>query len=520
MLAELFTPSLSDIKEKLREKDTFFPVALPIEMDQAHWFELYKRVSHGLPYHALLESGRAGRYSFMLCHPVYSLQAKDGEITVRRLTDHGEVEQTERIKGRRALSFIDEWLAARQAPCFEHLPDFQGGLVGFFSYDLVREIEKLPAQSKDDLATPELYLVGFEQVLAYDHVTEQHWLIRYQQVEGKQLERCYEQAKQKLAHWAREIESLLQEIELEAEQSLTQSLTPNDPVNFHRNSVVADLETSFSKAGFVEAVQHVQEYITKGDVFQVNLSVRQSTQLEAPPLEVYAHLREINPSPYMGFLHFPELEVISASPEQLVKVRGQQVATRPIGGTRPRGTTLQEHERLIEELRTNVKENAEHIMLVDVERGDLGKVCRYGSVRVNEWRVIEEYSHVIHLVSSIEGELKEETSLADVIAAMFPGGTITGAPKVRTLEIIEELEPVRRGVYTGSIGWLDYCGDMELNIVIRTMIVQNGQAYVQAGAGIVSDSIPEKEYEECLKKAEALWRAYERSILQSSGKLI
>jgi para-aminobenzoate synthetase component 1 len=270
-------------------------------------------------------------------------------------------------------------------------------------------------------------------------------------------------------------------------------------------------QVSFAKDQFEQAVRRVQEYIAQGDVFQVNLSVRQSKPIHVEADEVYDVLRRLNPSPYMGYLHFPEFQLVSGSPELLVKVKGGEVSTRPIAGTRPRGKNDAEDEALARELIENEKERAEHVMLVDLERNDLGRVCRYGTVEVSEWMVVEKYSHVMHIVSHVKGMLADGKDAFDAVAAAFPGGTITGAPKVRTMEIIEELEPVKRGVYTGSIGWFGFNGEVEVNIAIRTMVVKDGIAHVQAGAGIVIDSQPEAEYYESLKKAEALWKALELS---------
>lgn len=268
---------------------------------------------------------------------------------------------------------------------------------------------------------------------------------------------------------------------------------------------------SFTEEGFMGAVQRIQQYIGAGDVFQVNLSTRQEKTLQTHPLEIYTKLRDINPSPYMGYLELGDFQIVSGSPELLIKKQGNEVSTRPIAGTRSRGKNEQEDESLAKDLIENEKERAEHVMLVDLERNDLGRVCKYGTVEVDEFMVIEKYSHVMHIVSNVRGEVEQDKDAFDLVKAVFPGGTITGAPKIRTMEIIEELEPVRRGIYTGSIGWIGYSGDMELNIVIRTLLAKGGQAYVQAGAGIVIDSNPKNEYEESLKKAIALWRAKESS---------
>ena len=266
-------------------------------------------------------------------------------------------------------------------------------------------------------------------------------------------------------------------------------------------------QTSFPQEDFEQAVRKVQEYIRQGDVFQVNLSLRHEKQLRSSGEHIYEWLRMVNPSPYMGMLRSPEFQLVSGSPELLVKVENGKVSARPIAGTRRRGRDEAEDQAMAEELLGSEKERAEHIMLVDLERNDIGRIAAYGSVHVPELMTIEKYSHVMHLVSQVEGKLAEGLTVFDVIAATFPGGTITGAPKVRTMEIIEELEPVRRGPYTGSIGWIDFSGNMELNIVIRTLAIKDGTGYVQAGAGIVIDSDPYREYRECHNKARAMMRA-------------
>ncbi|WP_316503402.1 MULTISPECIES: anthranilate synthase component I family protein [Paenibacillus] len=265
--------------------------------------------------------------------------------------------------------------------------------------------------------------------------------------------------------------------------------------------------SAFTQKKFQQAVQAIQDYIRQGDVFQVNLSLRQEAPLSSSPEEVYEWLRRLNPSPYMGLLRSPGFALSSASPELLVKLHGDEVSARPIAGTRRRGHTPAEDDAMEAELRGSEKERAEHIMLVDLERNDIGRVAAYGTVHVPELMTVERYSHVMHLVSQVNGRLADEKDAYDVIAALFPGGTITGAPKVRTIEIIEELEPVRRGPYTGSMGWIDYSGNMELNIIIRTLVVQDGIGYIQTGAGIVIDSDPYREYRECHNKAKAIVKA-------------
>jgi para-aminobenzoate synthetase component 1 len=521
----LFTPSINQIQKEMRSDHLYFPIAVPLEINHEQWFPLYKQINADSAHHALLESGRAGRYSFMAYQPTHTFRGKNQWLTISSLNAKGEVIESVKKEGK-LVDLLKGWMTQRRAPRFNDLPDFHGGLLGFFSYDMVREIESLPVQSNDDLNTPDLYMLAFERVIAYDHHTDQHWLLLYQPVVNNDLEKSYAAGQEKLHLWTRE---LLEK----ARVSDTQKDSPDDtgkteasiipttdpstgdkPVmgtSVQEALATGEIKPSFSEEEFIAAVQRIQEYISAGDVFQVNLSVRQSRTLQTEPINIYEQVREINPSPYMAYLHFPDLQVVSASPEQLVKVKDRQMNTRPIAGTRPRGENREQDLQLANELIHNEKERAEHVMLVDLERNDLGKVSQFGSVEVDEFMVIEEYSHVMHIVSNVRGVLSEGKDAFDVIRAVFPGGTITGAPKVRTLEIIEELEPVHRGIYTGSIGWIDFNGDMEMNIVIRTLLAHEGKAHVQAGAGIVIDSVPANEYQESLKKAEALWKAFEQS---------
>ncbi|OLO27457.1 aminodeoxychorismate synthase, component I [Alkalihalophilus pseudofirmus] len=446
------------------------------------WFQQYKQLSKEEPYHVLLESGRAGRYNIIGLKPIATLRGKGQSLTIH---SNGQVE----TRTGDLLTNMRAWMKEQQRSFCTDAPPFQGGAVGYISYDLVRQIEKLPVLAQDDLGMEELYFLVFDDVFVYDVESEQLTVIvHYKKSEqNKALERLetYKEAwLQPVGAWE------WQRIKEKSQNEWTASLS----------------EEEFSRA-----VEEIQDYIAAGDIFQVNLSVRQAKPLNTDPLHIYEKLREVNPSPYMAYFHTPDFQITSGSPELLVKKAGDEVSTRPIAGTRSRGKTEEEDERNAKTLIENEKERAEHIMLVDLERNDLGRVCEFGSVEVDELMVIEKYSHVMHIVSNVKGKLSQEKDAYDVIRATFPGGTITGAPKVRTMEIIEELEPVRRGVYTGSIGWIGYNGDMELNIVIRTILAKDGLAYVQAGAGIVIDSNPQHEYKESLKKATALWRAKELS---------
>ncbi len=460
------------------------PVGLKIKLEENKWFATYKTLAKDKPYHVLLESGRGGRYHIIGLDPVASIKGKGNELQI----DHLDGKKQKRSGN--PLLLLQEVISERSIRKLKGFPDFTGGAIGYLTYDCVRYIERLPETAADDLALPDLYFLLFDDVFVYDKEEKELFLITHSP-EGEE-ESAMKRLEQSRKQWEGESEDVVY------------------PYTAERQAL-SEREVSFTETDFMEAVKKVQSYIAQGDVFQVNLSVRQAEPLKTHPMEVYTALREINPSPYMGYLQFPDFQLVSGSPELLVKKKGDIVSTRPIAGTRSRGRTDEEDRQLAQELIDNEKERAEHVMLVDLERNDLGRVCKYGTVEVNEFMAIEKYSHVMHIVSNVQGVLAEDKNISDIIEATFPGGTITGAPKVRTMEIIEELEPVRRSVYTGSIGWIGYDGEMELNISIRTMIAKDGMAYVQAGAGVVIDSVPMREYKESLKKAAALWKAKELS---------
>jgi len=459
-------------------------------------WQVLKGLQPSLQEAVLLESGRAGRYTFLAYQPIATLRSHSGETMVLYPNGHAES-----LIAKNPLDALRNLLARYQTPAIPEMPDFSGGAVGYMSYDMNRFFEPtLPQIATDDLQLPDLCVMIMQDLLVFDHETREIICLTHLPADTL-TEEAYQQAVERTRHRL----ELLTSMAMDSDDTDWESLRKRPLSQENKTSV------SFAKDQFEDAVRRVQEYIAAGDVFQVNLSVRQSKPMQVTPPDVYEVLRKLNPSPYMGYMSFPEFQLVSASPELLVKVKGGEVHTRPIAGTRPRGQTDAEDEALVRELIDNEKERAEHVMLVDLERNDLGRVCRFGSVEVSEFMVVEKYSHVMHIVSHVKGELAENQDAFDAVAATFPGGTITGAPKVRTMEIIEELEPVKRGVYTGSIGWFGFNGDVEVNIAIRTMVVKDGIAHVQAGAGIVIDSVPEAEYRESLKKAEALWKALELS---------
>ncbi|UII56033.1 anthranilate synthase component I family protein [Cytobacillus spongiae] len=457
-----------------------------IPYSSSRFFNQYEWLTQDKEYHVILESGRGGRFSIAAFDPDTILIGRHDELVIKQIT--GE----ELRQSGNPLHLMKEWMSHFQVETLHDLPDFQGGVIGFISYDYARHIEQLPASAEADLDIPELFFLSFKQLFVFDHEQQCLWLIFLYEDNGSEIE---------------SIANKWEELWLEEHEEVSYSPPLKQGEDY--------LDVSMDEAAFREAVERIQQYISQGDVFQVNLSVRQAKPLAVNAIEVYKQLRVLNPSPYMGYYHTPEFQLVSGSPELLIKKADMEVSTRPIAGTRSRGKSEEEDIKLANELIENEKERAEHVMLVDLERNDLGRVCAYGSVEVNEFMVIEKYSHVMHIVSNVRGTLANNKSGVDLVNATFPGGTITGAPKVRTMEIIEELEPVRRSIYTGSLGWMGFNGDLELNIVIRTMLVKDGKAYVQAGAGIVIDSNPAYEYKESLKKAIALWKAKEMAEMKT-----
>ena len=368
---------------------------------------------------------------------------------------------------------------------------FIGGAVGYFSYDLCHFIERLPYKAEDDLQLPECYLAFYDAIVAFDHLTQKVYIIStgFPETDSKKREsRAYARLTQ--------VSNILHQ---------TFDLI-TCPLHAGRLAGV-ELRVNFTHKGYIDAVHKAKEYIKAGDIFEVNLSQRFCTELNILPYELYNRLRTINPAPFACYLDCDEVTIVSASPERFIRLSGDLVETRPIKGTRPRGSTEKEDIFNANELMNSAKDRAEHIMIVDLERNDLGRVCRYGTVNVRELMVLEKYATVFQLVSTVEGKLQQDKNCIDLLKATFPGGSITGAPKVRSMEIIDELEPTRRSIYTGNIGYLSFNGEIDLNIAIRTFLVKHKKAYFQVGGAVTYDSDPELEYEETLDKAKALFMA-------------
>ncbi|MCM3786520.1 anthranilate synthase component I family protein [Neobacillus mesonae] len=498
---------------------------LPEGAKLSSWKPAWEQAS---PYAFVMESGKDGRYTYLGLEPESVITGKGSKAKIEQLTMQTGDEQFTKVMEGAPLPILEEWLSPYKAPQVDGIPPFSGGIVGYLSYDIARSLEKLPNIAKDDPELPDYMWMRFDEVWMLDHENEMlYCAVHVLMQEDSSLEEQFHEAEIRAEHMLLKAEGFINaanasKYKEEVEQRLKR-IEQAEKQGDASVDVTADWDSSFAQSSFEEAVRKVQRYISQGDVFQVNLSLRQQKKLHTSPEDVYEWLRVLNPSPYMGYVRTPEFELVSGSPELLVKLDHGQVVARPIAGTRRRGTTPEEDRKMADELLHTEKERAEHIMLVDLERNDIGRVAKYGSVRVPELMTIEYYSHVMHLVSQVEGTIADGKNAFDVIAAAFPGGTITGAPKVRTMEIIEELEPVRRGPYTGSIGWIGYHGDMELNIVIRTLTVADGIGYIQAGAGIVIDSDPYREYRESKNKARAVMKAVqysEEAALEQSERYI
>ncbi|MFP5262999.1 MAG: anthranilate synthase component I [Blastocatellia bacterium] len=475
---------------KLAGEGTVVPVVKRVMADLLTPVAAYLKIERLSAHSFLLESVEGGekvaRYSFLGFDPQTIVRARAGKVIIEDESGTAETDQPmlsalRRISGKHIPVRVPD------------LPPFVCGAVGYMSYDAVRWFEKIPDNNPDDLGIDDAVMMFFSRLLVFDHVRHQVHLIANVFTDGRTdgLEEAYRAA-------VDDIEAMEARLE-----------DPIEPLPRRKFPEEVRLRSNMTKAQFEEAVVRAKEYIAAGDIFQVVLSQRFEVGLGAHPFEIYRALRVVNPSPYMFYLKVGDRSIIGASPEMLVRATGRRLEYRPIAGTRPRGSTETEDLLLGEEMRADEKEVAEHVMLVDLGRNDLGRVADYGSVEVTELMVVERYSHVMHLVSAIKARLRPGKDRFDALAACFPAGTVTGAPKVRAMEIVEELEPTRRGVYAGSVMYLDYSGNLDSCIAIRTIVAKGGRAYIQAGAGIVADSEPESEYVETVNKARAMLQAIE-----------
>ena len=447
------------------------------------------RLAHNAKYSFLLESVEGGetiaRYTFAGANPQEIFRARGRVCTLetaghRVQFDGNPIEQLRR-------------LTARYHPVrVPGLPPLIAGAIGYFAYDMVRLVERIPSTGTDDLGLDDCVMMFYLGLVAFDHVQHRVWVIRNMFTEGAgSLRAKYDAAVREIRRTRRGLEG------------------PLPRQRRSRRSGPLQIRSNFTKTQYLAAVRKAKSYIRAGDIFQVVPSQRFSTDTNTDPFEIYRALRVVNPSPYLYFLRLDDVSVAGSSPEMLIKVQGRDAFYRPIAGTLPRGRTETEDRALEARLLADPKERAEHIMLVDLGRNDLGRVCEYGSVQVERLMFVERYSHVMHLVSSLRGRLRPGVDCFDALMACFPAGTVSGAPKIRAMEIIDELEPTRRGLYAGAVLYLDFSGNLDSCIALRTLVAKNGRAYIQAGGGIVADSVPEREYQETVNKARAVVKALE-----------
>jgi anthranilate synthase component I len=474
---------------KLARQGNLVPVYENYTADLLTPVGAHLRIAHGAKYAFLLESVEGGetvaRYTFAGANPEEVFRSRGRSCTLETRTERLQFDGNPVDELRR--------LTQRYHPVrVSGLPPLTGGAIGYFAYDMVRLIENIPATGRDDLGLDDSVMMFYRGLVAFDHVQHRIWIIRNVFTEGPgSLRAKYDAAV----------------AEIRRTRKLLDGPLPRErkPARAH----ALKIQSNVTKPRYLAGVRKAKAYIRAGDIFQVVPSQRFESKITADPFEIYRALRVVNPSPYLYYLRLGDVSVVGSSPEMLVKVQGRDAFYRPIAGTVPRGRDPEEDRALAAKLQADPKERAEHIMLVDLGRNDLGRVCDYGTVKVDRLMFVERYSHVMHLVSSLRGQLREGVDCFDALMACFPAGTLSGAPKIRAMEIIDELEPTRRGIYAGAILYLDFSGNLDSCIALRTLVAKNGRAYIQAGGGIVADSVPEREFQETVNKAKAVVRALE-----------
>ncbi len=485
------TPTSYKEFSRLAREATLVPVVKSVMADLLTPVSAFLATAAGEPHAFLLESvergEQIGRYTFLGARPYMQVQSRGAEVLIQK------GKQQEKRKGD-AVGIIKDLLRQHRPAVVPGLPPFTAGAVGYFAYDVVRQLENIGNHAQDDLAIPDCVLMFFDRLLAFDHLRHQIHIIATADVSRESPRRAYDRALADIAV---------------LEKKLTSGIRPARGKAAHRPRGNLKVHTGTGRKPYMQAVERAKEYIRAGDIFQVVLSQRLDFVPEVAPFDIYRALRTVNPSPYMYFLRMGDTHVLGSSPEMLVRVTGRKLEYRPIAGTHPRGRDEAEDQHLEQQMLSDEKERAEHVMLVDLGRNDLGRVSEYGSVKVRDLMYVERYSHVMHIVSALEGKLHSGMDALDAFAACFPAGTLSGAPKVRAMQIIEELEPTRRGIYGGSVLYADFAGNLDSCIAIRTMLMQGKRAYLQAGAGIVADSDPASEFQESLNKAQAVLRAVE-----------
>ncbi len=494
----MITPSEKEFL-KLSKQGNLVPVYKEIlgDLDSpvSAYYKLTEGQRHGTKksFSFLLESvegeEKVARYSFLAKDPELIVESKNNTISITRFDSKRQNTQTQKID-KTPLTTLRQIMSRYKFVNLPGLPRFCGGMVGYIGYDCVRFFENLPNKPQDDLKLPDILLVLAKTLVIFDHLNHKIKVVDCVELPAKATETQKKEAYRKAVA---KIEALAVELQKPLSKDTKEK----------RSQTVSDATSNFSEKEFCRIVEEAKKKITAGDIIQVVLSQRFKVKLNTDPFHIYRMLRSLNPSPYMYYLHFGDVQIVGSSPELLVRCEDGIVETRPIAGTRKRGKSDAEDAALAKELLNDPKEKAEHIMLVDLGRNDLGRVCQLGSVKISEFMSIEKYSHVMHIVSNVKGKLKKGQDAFDVLQATFPAGTVSGAPKIRAMEIIDELETLSRGPYAGCIGYFSFSGNFDSCITIRTIVATNGNAYIQAGAGIVADSDPQKEFEETKNKARA-----------------
>ena len=477
---------------QLAQEETLVPVYRRIFADALTPLSAFARIdtgSDGCLFESVIGGEKVGRYSFLGSEPFLQFEAHGSDVTIRR---QGQL--TETIHVTDPLAELEKRMAEFRPARLTELPPFTSGAIGYAAYDAIRYAEHLPNIPHDDLGLPDIYFALYDRLVVFDHVSKSIDIVALAKISDKSAESIrasYETAKQRVDET---IEKLNHNCGWPPLNDI-RSLKPSPKTNVTANR---------SRQDFLEAVKRAIAYIHAGDIFQVVLSRRLSVPFDASPLELYRTLRVVNPSPFMFCLRTPNATLVGSSPEIMVRVVDRTVTVRPLAGTRPRGDTPEEDAELAAGLLADPKERAEHVMLIDLGRNDVGRVSEVGSVELSDVMAIERYSHVMHITSNVCGKLKPQTTAFDSLRACLPAGTVSGAPKIRAMEIIDELEPNKRGPYAGAVGYIDFSGTMDTCIALRTIVLAKGKAYIQSGAGIVADSLPEKEFEETLNKAKGL----------------
>jgi anthranilate synthase component 1 len=472
--------------------DTLTPVTAFCKVQEGEWAFLFESVVGG---------ERLGRYSFLGAGPFLRFLAFGTRVQVQTpRPDHLNAWATRELDHPDPLRLLEEHLARYRAPHLPGLPRFTGGAVGYAGYDTVRYVERLPSAPPDDRGLPDLCFAFHDRMVIFDHLTKTIAVVAHAHVDPSNLRRCYDDA-------CRRVDRLVERLH---QNVADLQLTDIEPLG----EVTVPYQSNFTRGEYEAAVEKCKEYIRAGDIFQVVLSQRLQAETRARPFDIYRTLRVVNPSPFLLYFRAGNLCLVGSSPEIMCRVEGDLVTIRPLAGTRRRGKSEEEDERLAKELLADPKERAEHIMLVDLGRNDVGRVAKYGTVTLDDVLTVERYSHVMHLCSTVTGRLRPGLTAFDALRACLPAGTLSGAPKVRAMEIIDELEPYRRGPYGGAVGYVDFSGNMDTCIALRTLVLKGQTAYLQAGAGIVADSVPASEYEETMNKALGLLRSLEMAEKQ------